>query len=442
MKMTRILALGALVLVAGCDSEGITRPPPTDVRFFHAARNYEQIQFRREQQTEATLTLGDGLGTSFDSGPYEFSLIYTPVGAPASLLHAATEDLSPDRDYTFVIVAPGGDPQYLPASTESVTVDQGTARITFVHAHADLGNLDFYLQPPGTPLAGASPGGSTDFGPDPTVFEVAPDTLRIYITPAGNPGDVIFESTDIQVEDGSDNVFVVYDSMGQSVSDLSVSAIIGTNSARIGQVGLDSELRAVQAVDDRMDRDVLLDEGTPPLFPALPFGELSAYAALPSPPHEFSLTPVATPGTIEETFPNVVTIPGRSYTLIFAGDTTDGITSAVTAEDTRSIAGQSIVRAFHAAGLFDEIDLYLAPPGTDIANIDPAVRFNQAPEVTPRLPLVPGEYELTIQDIATDAILHGPVSLTFTDGGVYGFLLTNAADSSTVDIQYIYDLAP
>lgn len=434
--------LSAAVLVSACDSEGITRPPPTEVRFFHAAPNYEQIQFLREEQTEAILTLGDGTGTSFDSGPYDFSLLYTPVGAAPDRLYTAAQNLSPGRDYTFVIVAPDGNMQFLAASTESITPGDDTARITFVHAHPDLGNLDFYFVAPETPLAGISPGDSTDFGPDPAVFEVAPGSLRMYITSAGNPADVLFESSDIQISGGSDNVFVVFDSAGQSVSELSVSAIIGTNSARISQVGINSVLRAVQAVDDRADRDVLLDGAAPPLFPALPFGELSAYAPLPSSPHDFSLTPVNSPGTIEDSFEGVNTIPGRAYTLIFAGDTTEGIDSAVTAEDTRSIEGQSIVRAFHAAGLFDQIAVYIHQPGTDISTVAPIISFNQAPDVTPRLPLLPGDYELTIQDSVTDAILLGPVALTLADGGVYGFLLTNSADSSSIDIEYIYDLAP
>ena len=36
----------------------------------------------------------------------------------------------------------------------------------------------------------------------------------------------------------------------------------------------------------------------------------------------------------------------------------------------------------------------------------------------------------------------GPVPITLQDGGLYGIMLVNAPDNQSVELRYIYDLAP
>jgi hypothetical protein len=95
----------------------------------------------------------------------------------------------------------------------------------------------------------------------------------------------------------------------------------------------------------------------------------------------------------------------------------------------------------NAAGLFDIVSVYIATPGTAIETTFPRVVFSP-PDFTNRQGFVPGDYEITVRDQDTLAIVAGPVPVTLADKGVYGLLLTNAADSVTIDLQYFYDFAP
>jgi hypothetical protein len=113
------------------------------------------------------------------------------------------------------------------------------------------------------------------------------------------------------------------------------------------------------------------------------------------------------------------------------------------AEDTRSIVGQASLRFVHAAGMHDSLEIFVRAPGTDITDAIPNTGFSLAPAVTPRYSLVPGDYEITIRDAVTKALLAGPDPLPLADGGVYGVLILNdRADPAAVSLQYLYDLAP
>ncbi|HEY5665124.1 MAG TPA: hypothetical protein VIV64_00270, partial [Gammaproteobacteria bacterium] len=119
MKTRHFFWLVAFAALAGCDSEGVTRPPPTTVKFFNAAANIEAIAFYREETREAELDYGGGAVEIFDSGPYDFSVDYTQVGQ-SSQIRALTflQNLAADRDYSFVVVAPGGEFRLITAETE------------------------------------------------------------------------------------------------------------------------------------------------------------------------------------------------------------------------------------------------------------------------------------------------------------------------------------
>lgn len=438
MKTTHVLFIVGLIAIAGCDNEGVERPPPTEVRIFHGAPAYESIGFLREERAETTLELGGSASTNFDSGQYDFHLEYFPVGSAPARPVSFSETLSPDLDYTFVQISPGGVLDVMTVTTPDIPTSTTTARFTIIHAHPTLAGFDAYLVPPGTPLAGELPDGSASFGPTPIVFEVPPGGYHLYLTPVGDPNTVLFESEDFAVAAGDDGVLVVSDPGDRNVADFVVT-VVANQSSRIDQIGLDPEIRMIHGIDDDMPRDLLLDDDTTtPLIAAQPVDTFSPYVPLTSAGHILYLTPVGTPGTIETQL-QFVPASGRFYTAIYGGNSVDGIEGVLFVEDARAIAGQATLRLAHVAGLFDTIDVFIAVPGTDINTVNPFVRFMNLPSVTPRLPLAPGTYEMTLRDADTSAILSGPTAITLAEAGVYGFILLNGAGGSTVDVQSFYD---
>jgi hypothetical protein len=322
-------------------------------------------------------------------------------------------------------------PNFPPGSTN--------ARYSIIHANPGLAAVDIYLVAAGTSLGSVAAQGNISFGPTPATFQVAPQTLRLYLTPAGDPNTVLFESTDIAVETGTDNVLVVHDTGGQTPVSLAVTEV-GTTALRINQQGMGALLRVVQGADDRLARDIVLDDGTTPLFASQSFGELSGYVPVSSEQHTLKLTPVGAPGTEESTV-ELFPLAGRYYTVVFAGDSTDGILGRVVIEDPRPIVQQASLYFTNAAGLFDLVLVHILPPGGDPTQVLPRIGFG-APDASSRQSLIPGDYEITVQDEETQAILAGPELVTLAEKGVYGVLLLNSADSVTIDFEYFYDFPP
>ena len=442
MKIVHSFLLLSFIVITGCsDGSGVIRPPPTNVGVFNAASNLEFTVFLREERVLAQMNYGEGEVASFDSGQYDFHVEHSPVGATAPVrAFSFSETLSPDLNYIFVVIAPGGQPEAFAVTTENLAGDAANGRVTIVHAFEGMGDLDVYMELPGTILSNAQPQGSMSFGPNALTFDIAPDTYHLYLTLAGDPDTVVFESVDDTVVAGADDVLVVSDPGAMGALTILVSRI-SANTGRIGQFGSESRLRAVHGIDDRLARDIHLDDTTTPaLFPAQPFGVLSDYLSVEVDAHSVITTPQDNPGT-EEGATSYFAVSGALQTVLIAGDSVDGVSTTVMVEDKRSIAGQATLRILNGAGLFDAVGVFVEPPGTDTTTATP-LGIMSVPSFTPRVPLVPGDFEITIQDAITGTILAGPELVSMIDGGVYGVLLLNAEDGSTVDIQLFDDLIP
>jgi hypothetical protein len=429
-----------MAVLAGCDGEGVTRPPPTDVAFFNAAANIEAIGFFREESLEVDLAYSQGSVARFDSGSYDFSLDYTLVGAttpPRALTQPLT--LASDVNYTFVAVAPEGDFKLIVTETDDREAGAATARWTFIHAFPGLGALDVYVEPIDTILSSATPKGTVAYEGS-TTFEFTSGIYQVWLTGSGDPNDIVFESSAQGPVAGEDQIFVVSDPGEQGTFDIVVSRI-GSSAFRLGQEGQTSELRVVQVVADRQDRDIYLDETTgTPLFAALPFGEISAYEEVPLGTHTAITTPAGNPGA-EESTSTYFAGPGLRYLILVSGDTTDGIGQIFIAEDKRSISGQATVRLLNGAESFFVLHVYFAAPGADISELPPTIEI-LSPDATNRVPLIPGDYEIWVRNPITDTVLAGPLAVTMADGGFYGILVADAVGGSTVDLVLFDDFIP
>jgi len=441
MKISRLTALAVLLILAGCDGDGILRPPPTTLYAFNAASNIENVFLLREEQLEATMNYGDGTRVSFDSGQYDFHLEIQPLLPTAQArVYSESLTLSAEQEHIFVTIAPGGAPEIMSFAIDKPPEDLAAVRWAIVHAFEGLGPLDVYVEASGTDLSGATARGTLSFGGEALVFNFDIAGPHLYLTSAGNPTDIIFESTTQVLLPGTDEVLVISDPGNQGTLDIMVSRV-RANTLRFGEVGQGSQLRIVNATEDRTDRDVYLTDTTQaPLFGALAFGLLSDYLPVEIATYDIITTPVGNPGT-EEGSVSWFATPGRYTTAILTGSAADGITHTVLQEDKRSISGQSTVRLLNAATLFTRVLLYITAPGTDITETNPRIEIG-APATAQRLPVLPGEYELYVADAFTRAVLAGPLPVTLADGGVYGILLLNAEGGSTIDIALFDDFTP
>ena len=440
MKTIRALGIAALIVTAGCDSDGIERPPPTTVHVFNAASNIASVAVLREEILLIETNYAGGTQQTFDSGPYDFHLQTLPVGSFLSeRVLTFREDLGPRRDNLFVILARDGEPEVFVSSTEEFSADTGTARWTLFHAFDGLGDLDVYVEPADTDLTQAVPRGRIAFA-TPLTFEFAIALPRLYLTAPGDPTSIIFESLGQDVLPNTSEVLVISDPGNQGSYDILVSRV-RANTGRLAQEGQQSAVRMINLTEDRTARDVYLDDTTePPLLAAFAYGELTPYLVVEPTQHSIISTPVDNPGTVEGQVGWFAT-PGRVFTVFLTGDASTGITHNIVAEDNRSLDGEVSLQIISGATLFAQHEVFIVDPGTDITTVNATVTL-QPPAFTQRLRLLPGDYELFVRDDLTDAVIAGPEPLSMGDGGVYSLILSNSLDGSTVDAELIEDFVP
>lgn len=444
MKITRLLSLGLLVVLAACDGDGVVRPAQVDVKFVNAAPNLEYLRLLREEVDAGWSTIatsdgipvtgfGDGRGRAIDSGSYDFHLEYRGPGEQGfTRVSSFTRTLDSTNDYTLVAIAPGGTPQLIEVVTDDVAASSTTTRFTFVHANPNLGAVDVYMEDTAGLTPDAVSKGTVSFGATPITFDMPTGNYRVYLTAPGDPATLLFVSASEEVVFGRDDVIVIYDAGGEGFAEMLMTRV-RNDSQRIGQLGLPGRVRAIQGIDDRLPRDILLDDNTTtPLFESLPFAVPPDYVEIAPGFHNLSVTPEDSPGTIEATF-EFTSVVGRYVTALYAGNSTDGVETQFVLEDKRPVDAQATVRVLNIAGLFPGISVFIEPPGTNVLDATPIVDLNP-PGNSGRLRLVPGDYEITIQDRSTEAILAGPEPLTLENRGVYGIMLVNSAGASTIDI--------
>jgi hypothetical protein len=418
------LTLSIAALVAGCDSGGVERQLNTAVRVVHAAPTLPTVAFLREQREESQITYGAGDAFSFEADQYDFNVQVADIatGQPVQLL-SFSETLVEATDYLFVLLETGGSLGHITVATPHFDGTSGDAEVAAVHAAPTQAPFDVYLTVPGTDLTGAVPLGSIAYTASLDPSTIAPGDYRLSVTAAGVPATPLFQDT-LTVAAGESYTFVVTEGESPSLAALNV---VNVNDApvRLADENAQSSLRVIHAVSDRLARDIVLDDDfTTPFIAGLPFATAPAHQLVAPGQHAFSVTPAGNP-SVEELEATLALAAGREYTALVTGDGTT-LAETSTFEDRRPIANQGKLRLFNGISGTGQVQFFIVPPGTDLANASPAY-FSTAPAMSQAFGVPPGSYEVSLFDSTTEAVIAGPTPITIAGGGIYGVLGVDAA---------------
>ena len=295
------------------------------------------------------------------------------------------------------------------------------------------------MQPTGIGIVGAAPRGTVSF-----LGQVAPKTFasgdyEITLTAAGNPSNVLFASSAVNLAAGITNVLVIADESGQGSA--AISLIVSQDSSFVlYSANATSGVRAINFADDGAARDFAINhEYSPPILPAVPFGTATNYVPVPvSASLPITVTPVGNPGVLE--LDSQLSAPaGTLNTVMFAGPAGTLLPQIVT-DDRRRIRNEAKIRFFNAANQFTAAtEMVLVPPGTtDQTTVAPATLL-LAPALTDYLYTTPGEYDLLFRETGTNAVRAGPIHVNLVSGGIYGFMTLNGPDTATATVVFIDD---
>jgi hypothetical protein len=428
----------AVLVLAGCE-DGRQPPPKVLVRVANVAPGFADLTFRREQDVSNASAIAFK-GTDdflYDVDSYDFFVTDRKLlpDVPNRQWSFAPE-LRADHGYLFVLTEVGTDVQ--PVVIELPTAPPTDARFGALHAATGQPAMDLYLERPGVGIAGATPRGTFNPQQQIPLTPLQSGDYELTLTAAGDPSNVLFTSQTIAFPAAATGTIIVVPEGGQGTEQISVMFLIAGTGTILYSTDSTTELRVINGTADRVPRDFAVDsQFSPPLFSAIPFGEPTAYAAVPIRSDlKVNVTPVGNPGVLEldQVYAGV---PTQRATMLVSGPagTLVGITAL---DDGRRLHSEAKLRFGNVAAQFPAVDLDHTNRGVD-PNLVQSLTSLLAPGLSAYLPLPPGDYDLYLRQFAGLTILSGPTPISVSAGGIYGVLAIDGPDTATAGVVLFDD---
>lgn len=431
-QRSALLVLCCLGL-AGCESEGgRVRAPSTEVNVIHVARNFGSLEFRRVERLEGTLSYRSSSVFNWDSGPYTFNIDTQLPNAQAPIrLYSFDAELTAGNDYSILLTEANGWIRELVLEAPENELSGTEAEILVAHAAGAVGPVDVYLEPPGAVLAAAMPRGSLSFLESIPVAGITPGEYEVSLTQVNNPSSLLMLSNAFEIAAGVRTTLTVTNGINQSSPAAVLASGAGLDTPLTDRE-LRASLRALNAMTSGDAIDVTVNSiFSPPLIPGVEVGAPSDYSHVAPGSHTLMVTPAGNPGVIE-TEQTFLALPGQRGTWFIRGD--PGALSATYAPDNqRLIRDVADLSVYFGGTTVSSVDVYVAPPDTDLSTVAPAARLSDSTPVS-RLLIGLRDYAITIRDSGTENVLAGPIDVAIDFEGNYGILITNGASGSGVDV--------
>ncbi|MEL6951272.1 MAG: DUF4397 domain-containing protein [Pseudomonadota bacterium] len=449
------LLIFAATLLAGCidsDNGGVTGEG--SIRALHAIPEIGNVAFLIEEVQLAALGYKDVSGTSsYDDLEYDFNFeILLPGDTEETLLATTVLNVSRDFEYTFVLAGTFEAPEVIIweqfgrdwADELEDADDAGTEvtvmEVSFAHVDRELGEVDVYLESPGTSPAATTPRGSLAYGERTDVFELTADEYQLVFTSPGDPSSILFASDPINIPAATTNLLVIMADGGLTSADFTVRWIGTSLGLELLDINVAPQFSAIHAAFGSADVDVVLDnEFTTPEIQGLAFGGISKDLAIDDGSLDINVTPAGNPGVLLAQR-EVTVAPGafiRTYIVGLPGE----VQLVTIADDRRVLATNARVQIFQAAARYQTLDIYLVEDDVDIALIDPTFPTVLFGTGNSYLPFEAGSYNLVLAEPGTKTIVGGPFAVTLEIGRNYGIVAVDEDDITAANVL-IYDQTP
>jgi hypothetical protein len=448
-RITQTLALSAVALaLTACDSSDngteLTPNPPevgtAELRIHHAASDAPAVNVNADGEILAGL---EGVDYQTSSALLSVDAVTYDVTVDGILPDESTttvidESLTLEDDMRYDVFAAGrlgGEGMYefapLIITNDISAVGDGNARLQVLHAVPQDITVDVYLTAFDADISAEQPAATLDYSEDTGQFEVAAGDYQITITAAGDPDAVVFQSAELNLPSGADLLIAATDSVGANQSEAPIALLLadGDGSSVVYSQTAGADIRVVHAAADAPNVDVHLNEvSAEPAIADLAFGDFAGYVNLPATSYDVLVTPTGAEAVVIDA--PVELANAAQYTVMAVGALGDEtLTAAVFEDANRRVATEAQVRVFHASPAAGAVDIYVTAE-EDISDADPAfagVEFNAGDiQTTGNVPLLPGDYYVTVTLAGSKDAAIGPVMLTFEGGGLYTAVAVDA----------------
>jgi len=450
MRFRRLWPLGLLALAlasSGCDS-GRKSPTNTVVRVLNGTAHYPTLALHRGPMDPSPLAV-DFLGgdqATWNEDTYNFHVTYFDPQSQAQVqVDQFSRQVSSGTLSTFVLYEKGGEVTHAVLDSKLVATDATDVQVQAIHAAEGVQPLDVYLEAPGTDISGAAPWGTVAFEGTLPSRNVAIGDYVVTATEHGNPAHVLYTSPGFTLSAGAAVTFAFTPDSGEGIQPFSMT-VLNDSSSILVDPSLPAAVRVINGATDRQPRDVAFDnQFTPPLFSGTVFGSATPYLPLTAGTDvAVNVTPAGNPGVLEFTGTFSPT-PATSWTVLVVGPT-GALFTNIPQDNRRRVKSQATVTFYDAAASCGLCDVLVLPAGSDPNDspaLDPFYGTDPYQQVTlgSVVPAtqVAGDFEVVIRPQGTTTIVAGPTPITLKNAGLYGIVLTDNPNGTTIDMTLIDD---
>lgn len=454
----KALLLCAAAMNAGCsgssgNGDGSSRPV---LGAIHAVSDMAGITFLRVEEVWSDLEFGEA--TSFrsvdadrydlnfdsrlpdDDGPCLGDFGGDDVNECTRLTSISLNALQ-NREYTVVLFGRFHDFEVLVYDKpfhefDTDDDDDRDMEVQFFHLARLLGEVDVYLEPPGTNLSPTqvrntmSPKGSFH-------ALVNEGDYVLTLTAVADTGTILFTSDTFRLDRWTRVAFAIREGAGSDTSDIKV-AQLRDRGATLADRNRTTELRVAHVTPRAGNVDVYArGDFSEPFVADLPFEETSAYGEINRNDLirlDLDVFPAGNPGVFLAR-ERIDLTQGERATFFLLGtpDSLDGLKSS---DQFRRLATHARLRVVN--GVRSTLDFYVVKRGSNIVTLSPTSSLSFRNSSGLRR-FDPGDYDVLVTARGTETILFGPLPVELAAGGIYTIGATDTGESTSVGIVLLDD---
>ncbi len=428
------------IWLSGCDNISDNLGPEGSFRSLHAVPDLWQSLFFVRDVFQGTTEYGGATGVlRVGVDTYPFRLEVRVPGAANRVALTFDQQIDAGQLYTFVFSGSEASPTVIVWQWAEQQFSGTAAGASFGHADQSLGNVDVYLEAPGTNLSTVSPRATLNFGEHVQDLTLNGGQYQLTVTSPGNPAAVLFQSAAFDLPAGAYPTFAILDAAGQQASSLIVRVLDLTGITLLEDISTQPALRAMHAAFGQGNIDVAVNnQFAPPLISNLAFKGISAAMPTTADSVPLTVTPAGDSGTtLAGTTLDLLSGSLNAVTVVGQTGSLDAFTVTETA---RPVAAFGQFHLVHGAANAPTVDVYLVTAGQDFTQSFPLVQDVSFKTTTGYPVINPGTYDLVVTPANSTTVLVRADGIAINALGIYSALLVDTADPAVAQLVGFDDL--
>ncbi|MDJ0938899.1 MAG: DUF4397 domain-containing protein [Woeseiaceae bacterium] len=443
MRQGLLLVLAGLLSACGGSTNFPTPTGKGTVRAINAITDGPEIAFYIEERFQESINFKSGGGsTQWDDFEYTFNFEANFFDQAESVRIASPLlKIDAERDYTLVVTGDVANPS-VTIWEQAERVFDGTETVfelRFANLSPSAGSVDVYFAAPGTPPVLGEQQGTISFGEIIDAADFAEGEYVLTVTAAGNPADVLFQSTDSTFVPGNASIAILFDgdALDTSPFDVRVLNTLG-GGGQLADARFGPTVRFIQASITLPAADIYNDDTlTNVLLANHQFGDVSDNFEFVIGTTPLNYTPAGNPGAILEES-GITAAAGTRYNFVMVGNDDDRI-GAEYVPNLRSVSTEARVEVYHAADNHPAVDIYLVPRG-DTFTIDDRIVNGLDFAFRTVLRRDAGSFDIYLTPEDEDTIIAGPLELDAVLGDVFEVFVFDTVDPATAELRVLPSL--